>query len=336
MEDIDEKTLFATLDPLINGMNCSTGTQAQIQSTKKIINVLAGEIVDALRNDSSAKIYFDGMFVDGGILQDDGSYLSDNMKLSFRINDNALIVESICKKITFTIINFSKTDADFGIFLREKPYKELGIVYCNCIDMQEYIVALQSIAPSIVKRIFKKDFYSKVFLNNYTSRGAENDLRGPFFEQKSFEEALLALQPNLEYLFLLNSSIFNVIRNFTKFNRLKKEIYLFANQPMMHYHYAEYEKLVALIHNLNANIVKDQPELEINKVVFHTIAIDGEVEALKRLSEETGGNYAVAYSTFEFKRILLTQMGEKPSSDELGNEIVISKNHKMQDDNPPK
>lgn len=303
---------------------------------KKVINVLAGENVDALKNNTDAKIYFDRSFINGGILQEDGSYLSDNMKFSLRLDDSTLIVESVCKKTSFKILNFSKTDEDFGIFLREKPYKELGIVYCNDSDSKVYIEAMQSIAPSISKRIFKSGFYTKAFLNNFTAKGIHKDLRGPFFKASSFEEALLAIEPNPTYTYFLNSAMINVMQHFTKFNNLKKEIYMFANADMI-LKEPRYKTLTALMRTLNANIVKNQPELAINKVVFHSIALDGEVEFLKQLSLESGGDYQVAYSTYDFKRILLTQLGEKPSPDELGNEIVISKNHKMHDDdNPPR
>lgn len=140
------------------------------------------------------------------------------------------------------------------------------------------------------------------------------------------------------------------MRNFTKDNGLKKEVYLITNGASDDLH--KEEKMLAMTKNLNANIVKNSKENLDNRVKIHIFALKpfqslktqkANIEFLQNLAKITGGTYNEANNAYDFKKQILTLSNDGKPFDmrELDNTIRPSKNHKIYDpdnpnDNPPK
>ena len=63
------------------------------------------------------RICFADKILNGGILQKDGSYMSDDKQFIYSLDMSGaglLRITSVCKKTSFTLVNFSQKNADFG------------------------------------------------------------------------------------------------------------------------------------------------------------------------------------------------------------------------------
>ncbi|WP_304210987.1 hypothetical protein [Helicobacter canis] len=332
----DEKAVFAELSTLINGMDCKLTSKQQMQ--EGVIYAKDKQIIQSSSTDK--KISFADRILNGGILQKDGSYMSDDREFVYSLDTSGaglLRITSVCKKTSFTLVNFSQKNCDFGICLCEKPYKEMGFVYCNTFSLHPYIKAFKEIAPYIAKRIYKPNHFTKAIVTDYQSR-YPNAL-GPFYEQKSFEKACESISFNPQYLYLLNASMIESMKYFTKDNTLIKEIYIFAANPTPPDRFRA-DLVLKMMKNLNHNITQGKPELAVNQVVFHSFALGEEVEFLQSLSKDSGGKYYRVDSALAFKKALLSHLdnGRMPEPKELGDDasIVPSKPEKIHDDTPPK
>ena len=169
-DPIDEKVVFEKLNNLINGMDCSKQSLEQHKEQQGVIYAKDGQSIQSSSTDK--RICFADRILNGGILQQDGSYMSDDKQFIYSLDTSGaglLRITSVCKKTSFTLVNFSQKNADFGIYLREKPYKEMGFVYCNTFSVHPYIKAFKEIAPYIAKRIYKPDCFTKAVVNDYKS-----------------------------------------------------------------------------------------------------------------------------------------------------------------------
>lgn len=334
----DEKIIFSQLSTLINGLDCSKQSLEQHKEQEGIVYVKDKESIQSSSTDK--KISFTGKILNGGILQQDGSYLSDDREFIYSLDTSSgagiLHITSACKKTSFTLINFSQKNCDFGIYLREKPYKELGFVYCNTFSVHPYIKAFKEIAPYIAKRIYKAGHLTKAVVNDYKSE--KINVLGPFYDDKNFTKSVQNIPMNLENLYLLNYAMIESMRYFTKDNGLAKELYIFSGNP------APLDKfradlVVKTMKNLNHNITQGRQEQAINQVVFHSFALGEEVAFLQKLSEDSGGKYYQVNSTLEFKRALLSHLdnGKMPDPKELDDDarILPITPEKIHDDNPP-
>ncbi|MCR2113675.1 hypothetical protein CUPS4064_05910 [Campylobacter upsaliensis] len=334
----DEKIIFSQLSTLINGLDCSKQSLEQHKEQEGIVYVKDKESIQSSSTDK--KISFTGKILNGGILQQDGSYLSDDREFIYSLDTSSgagiLHITSMCKKTSFTLINFSQKNCDFGIYLREKPYKELGFVYCNTFSVHPYIKAFKEIAPYIAKRIYKAGYLTKAVVNDYKSE--KINVLGPFYDDKNFTKSVQNIPMNLENLYLLNYAMIESMRYFTKDNGLAKELYIFSGNPTPLDKFRA-DLVVKTMKNLNHNITQGRQEQAINQVVFHSFALGEEVAFLQKLSEDSGGKYYQVNSTLEFKRALLSHLdnGKMPDPKELGDDakILPITPEKIHDDNPP-
>lgn len=336
----DEKSVFAALSRLIDGMSCQERPHSQQKPQEGLIYVSDKQAINAFGEQSKKLISFEDRILHGGILQENGSYLSDDGEFLYTLDTSRvsiLSIKSVCEKSSFNIVNFSKQDVDFGLHLCEKPYKELGFIYCNTPSIKPYFKAFRELAPFIAKRIFKgAQFFTKALINDYKSQKV--NVLGGFYDDKSFIKALQNLSENSENIYLLNHAMIETMSHFTKHNGLVKELYIFASNPTPPDTFRS-ENMLKMMKNLNANIIQGKPELKINQVVCHCFALGEEVEFLQKLSEESGGKYYLTDTPLEFKKALLSQLdgGRMPDIDELGDDaqIEIIKTHKISDDTPP-
>ena len=337
-DPIDEKVVFEKLSNLINGMDCSKQSLEQHKEQQGVIYAKDGQSIQSSSTDK--RICFADRILNGGILQNDGSYMSDDKQFIYSLDTSGaglLRITSVCKKTSFTLVNFSQKNADFGIYLREKPYKEMGFVYCNTFSVHPYIKAFKEIAPYIAKRIYKPDCFTKAVVNDYKSE--KINILGPFYDEKMFIKNVQNIPMNLENLYLLNDAMIESMKYFTKDNGLVKELCIFGGNPTPLDKFRA-DLLVKTMKNLNHNITQGRQEQAINQVVFHSFALGEEVEFLQELSRDSGGKYYKVDSTLAFKKALLSHLdnGRMPEPKELGDDamIVPSKPEKMHDDNPPK
>ncbi|EAL3832330.1 hypothetical protein A9743_00635 [Campylobacter upsaliensis] len=334
----DEKIIFSQLSALINGLDCSKQSLEQHKEQEGIVYAKDKESIQSSSTDK--KISFAGKILNGGILQQDGSYLSDDREFIYSLDTSSgagiLRITSVCKKTSFTLINFSQKNCDFGIHLCEMPYKEMGFVYCNTFSVHPYIKAFKEIAPYIAKRIYKARHLTKAVVNDYKSE--KINVLGPFYDDRSFTKSVQNIPMNLENLYLLNDAMIESMRHFTKDNGLAKELYIFGGNPTPLDKFRA-DLVVKTMKNLNHNITQGKQEQAINQVVFHSFALGEEVAFLQELSKDSGGKYYRVNSTLEFKRALLTHLdnGKIPSPKELGDDarILPITPEKIHDDNPP-
>lgn len=334
----DEKVVFEALHSLINGLDCSKRSLEQHKEQEGIIYAKDQESIQSFSTDK--KISFVGKILNGGILQQNGSYLSDDKEFVYSLDTSSgagiLRIASVCKKTSFTLVNFSQKNCDFGIYLREKPYKELAFIYCNTFSVHPYIKAFKEIAPYIAKRIYKAKHFTKAVVNDYKSKKV--NILGPFYDEKIFTKSVQNIPMNLENLYLLNSAMIESMRYFTKDNELAKELYIFASNPTPLDSFRA-NLVVKMMKNLNHNITQGKQEQNSNQVVFHSFALGERVEFLQELSKDSGGKYYQVNSTLEFKKALLSHLdnGKMPDPKELGDDarIIPITPKRIHDDNPP-
>ncbi|MDL0115040.1 hypothetical protein NYG88_07165 [Campylobacter felis] len=119
--------------------------------------------------------------------------------------ERGFCVSLLCVKNKLYAYKFFAKNCDFGIYLCEKPYKELGFVYCNTFSVHPYIKAFKEIAPYITKRIYKAGHLTKAVVNDYKSE--KINVLGPFYDDRSFTKSVQNIPMNLENLYLLNDAM---------------------------------------------------------------------------------------------------------------------------------
>lgn len=342
-DTIDENYVNKALSTLIYGENCDKSdapkTQRVLIPIKNTINVLHNAIIDAKRYEDARErlIDFNGEILRGGIYEQN-LYMSANRKISYSLNDKVLEVNAVCEKQSFTINNFS--NGDFGLHLSNNPTKEVAIVLNVNKSMQKYISALKDIAPYLAKHILGEDFnkedsrYAKISLTTF-SYIMIYDL-GTFYDSQSFANALNQIKGRDSNDAIFNNAIIEAMRNFTKDNSLKKEVYLITNGKPSDM--KNMQKMLTITQNLNANITKNTKSKFDNRVKIHTFALSENLDVLKQLADSTGGTYNKANNVYDFKKQILTVSNDgKPfDMNELNNEIRPSKSNKIYDPNKPK
>ncbi len=335
-------------------------------------------------NTKSRTIVFNGVVLHGGIFDNtpfdnkqnnnaQNLYLSPDRKISYAIKGGdfdtshtqgksneikgTLEVKAICEKQSFTLSNF--TNGDFGINLSNHPRKEVAIALNVNKSMSRYIDALIDIAPFFSKHIFGESS------ENNSDKNSENNLSndrgfakislitfsyirvadlGTFYDAPSLTNALYSAKGIDSKDNIVNVALIEAMKNFTKDNGLKKEVYLITNGGADDPH--KEEKMLAMTKNLNANIVKNSKTNAPNRVKIHIFALKpfaslktqkANTEFLQNLAKITGGTYNEANNAYDFKKQILSVSNDGKTFDmrELDDKIRPSKTHKIYDpDNP--
>lgn len=344
-EAIDEAYIDKELHALIYGADCSCGAQATPRSAspKSTINASNNSTIDSTKytDTKSRAIAFGGSVLYGGIFDNTSNanlYLSADRHISYALtngtlNNGTLEIKAICEKQSFKISNFR--NGDFGIYLSHNPTKEVAIALNVNTSMKGYIEAFKEIAPFVAKHILgdREKQFAKISLVIFSNRGTEN--LGTFYDVQEFANTVNSVQAIKSTVVLTNAAIIRSIKNFTKDNGLKKEVYLIvAGSPD---DTRNTQTMLNLTKSINASIVKNSPQNADNLVKIHTFALSPNLEFLKNIAKITGGTYNETNNSYDFKKQILTlSNGGKPfDRSELGNEIRPSKNHKIYDpDNP--
>ena len=304
VQNIDNDTINDTyigkaLHSLIYGADCSESEIAlQKALPKGVINASDKSIIDALQytNAKSSVIAFNGVVLHGGIFDStqfdnkqnnnaQNLYLSPDRKISYAIKvgdfdtphtqgksnkiKGTVEVKAICEKQSFTLINF--TNGDFGINLSKHPRKEVAIALNVNKSMSRYIDALIDIAPYLAKHILgdTQNEFAKISLVTF-SYARVQDL-GTFYDAPSLTNALYSAKGIDSKDNIVNVALIEAMKNFTKDNGLKKEVYLITNGGADDPH--KEEKMLSMTKNLNANIVKNSKENFDNRVKIHIFAL---------------------------------------------------------------
>ena len=371
-DTIDESYIHNALSALIFGKTCEATSDTPkaeciIIPPKGTINVANNATIDTTKY-ADAKmrfISFNGEILHGGIYDATQKlYFSADKKFSYRFKSESksiqndidklakgtLEIKFTCKQQSFTITNFS--NGDFGLNLSKNPTKEVAIVLNVNNSMWRYTNALKDIAPYLAKHIFGKqniqndttinEQFAKISLITF-SYVRITDL-GTFYDEQSFTNALGKAKGSNSRDNIVNVALVEGMRNFTKDNGLKKEIYLITNGASDDPH--KEEQMLSMTKNLNANIVKNTTTNIDNRVKIHIFALKpfsslksakANAEFLQNLAKITGGTYNEADNTYNFKKQILTisNNGKPFDMRELNNEIHPSKSNKIYDpDNP--
>lgn len=344
-EAIDEAYIDKELHALIYGADCSCGAQATPRSAspKSTINASNNSTIDSAKytDAKSRSIAFNGSVLYGGIFDNTSNanlYLSADRRISYALtsgtlDNGTLEIKAICEKQSFKISNFR--NGDFGIYLSKNPTKEVAIALNVNTSMKGYIEAFKEIAPFVAKHILgdREKQYAKISLVIFSNRGTEN--LGTFYDVQEFANTVNSVQAIKSTVVLTNAAIIRSIKNFTKDNGLKKEVYLIvAGSPD---DTRNTQTMLNLTKSINASIVKNSPQNADNLVKIHAFALSPNLEFLKNIAKITGGTYNEANNSYDFKKQILTlSNGGKPfDMRKLDNQIRPSKTNKIYDpDNP--
>lgn len=340
---VDETYMQKELHALIYGADCSGGGQITPRSIspKSMINASNNSTIDSTKyTDAKARtIAFNGTILNGGIFDNKQKlYMSADRHISYALthgtlDNGTLEIKAICEKQGFVITNFH--NGDFGVRLSKNPTKEVAIAVNLNHSTRSYTDALKDIAPFVAKHILgdTHEQYAKISLITF-SYVRVLDL-GTFYNAEDFADAMNSAKGTDSATKMVNVALIEAMRNFTKDNGLKKEVYLITDGGPDDEHKAE--KMLALTKNLNQNIVKNTQENADNRVKIHTFALGANLPFLKELAKITGGTYNEVNNTYDFKKQILSLSNDgKPfDKSELGNEIRPSKNHKIYDPNDP-
>lgn len=340
---VDEAYMQKELHALIYGADCSGGAQITPRSTspKNTINASNQSIIDTTKytDTKSRAIAFNGTILNGGIFDDKQKlYMSADRQISYALtsgtlDNGTLEIKAICEKQGFVITNFH--NGDFGVRLSKNPTKEVAIVINVNHSTRSYTDALKDIAPFVAKHILGDPHkqYAKISLITF-SYVRVLDL-GTFYNAEDFANAINSAKGTDSATKMVNVALIEAMRNFTKDNGLKKEVYLITDGGPDDEHKAE--KMLVLTKNLNQNIVKNTQENADNRVKIHTFALGVNSPFLKDLAKITGGSYNEVGNTYDFKKQILTLSNDGKPFDmrELSNEIRPSKNHKIYDPDDP-
>lgn len=338
--ELDEDFINQQLYRLVTGPTCDRSQMEQIREpSSSLIYVRDKDIVDGSR---SGRLIFEGRILYGGILEGDGVYMSDDRNFRYQLENSSLTVTSVCTQQSITVTNFNQAGKSLGINLSDKPEREVAIVLNLAQSMSEYVVAFKDIAPYIAAHILKPTqvpaVYAKLTLVTFTS--LSRDDRGTFYSVADFVQVANSLKVMNSQTRMMNYALINGMANFTKDNKLGKEVILIAdgipNDPQ------GMEKMLQLTQNLNQNITRNSGGCKDNCVKIHTIALAPNLEFLQKLASVTGGQFYHASNVFDFKKQLLTLSADGKPFDmrELDNVIRPSEIHKLWDpddpnDNPP-
>ncbi len=295
-------------------------------------------IIDAndFPNTQYVSIIFDNETVRGGIFESQNTYRSDNRRFLFVLESGTLTITEIFKKISFTIKNFS--DGDFNIYLSKNPTKEVAIVLNVNQSMGLYINAIKDIAPFIAKHILgdRETQFAKISLITF-SYIRVNDL-GTFYDGQSFVNATNGLQKGFDSSDnMVNLSLINAMRNFTKFNGLQKEIFLITNgapddpqnDETMLFFAKSLQKSVSDSSPVKIHIFSPMP-FQSRKTEQQNIAL------LSKIANATGGSFNQTFDIVEFKTKVLTISNDgkpfdKRELDKKDNEFQIIESIKVFD-----
>lgn len=206
--------------------------------------------------------------------------------------------------------------------------------------MKGYIEAFKEIAPFVAKHILgdREKQYAKISLVIFTEHTIQT--LGTFYNAQDFADKFTMIKGKNTPTKMVNVALIEAMRNFTKDNGLKKEVYLITDGKPDDMKRSQ--EMLALTKNLNANIIKNTATDADNLVKIHAFALSPNLEFLKNIAKITGGTYYEANNSYDFKKQILTLSNDGKPFDrsELGNEIRPSKNHKIYDpnntdDNPP-
>lgn len=338
-DKIDEAYIDKELHALIYGADCNDSAQITPRSTspKSTINANDNSTIDSSKytDAKSRSIAFGGNVLYGGIFDNSQNlYLSADRKISYNlIESNTLEIKAICEKKGFVITNFR--NGDFGLNLSKNPTKEVAIALNVNTSMKGYIEAFKEIAPFVAKHILgdREKQFAKISLVIFTEHTIQT--LGTFYNAKDFADSFMAIKGKNSPTKMINVALIEAMRNFTKDNGLKKEVYLITDGKPDDM--SRSEKMLTLTKNLNANITKNTATNADNRVKIHTFALGADLPFLKNLAKITGGSYHEANNSYDFKKQILTLSNDgKPfDKSELGNEIRPSKNHKIYDPNNP-
>lgn len=330
---IDEEYINAALYRLIDGASCDkTGEEQNKIMINNPIHVNNNDKLDA--SNLKGTLVFEGNALIGGIYDEQRTaYLSDDLAYSFHVKDNVLTVNSICSKQSFVVQNFDQSSTLLNLNLSKKPNKEIALVLCTTSSMNKYVFALKEIAPFFAKQLFKPQSYTKVSIVKFAN--LRTDDLGTFYDPTGFVNALKNINTLDSDTRLLYYSCIKAMENFTKDNKLKKELYLLCNDVASDA--SRTKEMLKLTQNLNKNIIKNSKGSLDNCVKIHSFSLDKELDFLQDLAHITGGSFYYADNSYNFKKALLNQSsGGTFDMREIDNEIRPAKNHKMHDDdNPP-
>ena len=344
-DNIDEAYIDKELRALIYGADCADSVQIAPRSTspKGAINANNNATIDSTKypDTKSRTIAFGGSVLYGGIFDgtsNANAYLSADRKISYTLtsgtlDSGTLEVKAICEKQGFRIANFR--NGDFNIYLSKNPTKEVAIALNVNTSMSGYIEAFKEIAPFVAKHILgdREKQFAKISLITF-SYSWVYDL-GTFYDAQEFANALEKAKGIKSDTVVFNHALIKSMKNFTKDNGLKKEVYLITNGSPGDMLKAD--KMLAMIKNLNANITKNTATNADNRVKIHAFALSPNLEFLKNVAKITGGTYNEANNSYDFKKQILTlSNGGKPfDMGDIDNQIRPSKTHKIYDpDNP--
>lgn len=333
--ELNEDFINQQLRRLISGPDCDEPRMGRMyKPSQGLIYVRDKDTVDGSR---SGRIMFEGQVLRGGIREGDGQYLSDDRSFRYQLGEGSLTVTSVCTQQSITVTNFSRESQSLGINLSDKPEREVAIVLNLAKSMGEYVVAFKDIAPYVAAHILKPTLappiYAKLTLVTFTS--LSKDDRGTFYKVDDFVRAVNGLKVLDSQTRMMNYALINGMANFTKDNKLRKEVILIADglpdDPQ------NMERMLQLTQNLNQNIARNSGGCKDNCVKIHTIALAPDLEFLQKLAAVTEGQFFHAGNVFDFKKQLLSLCaGGKPfDMRELDNVIRPSKNHKMWDPDDP-
>lgn len=342
-DKIDEAYIDKELHALIYGADCNDSAQITPRSTspKSTINANNNSTIDSAKytDAKSRSIAFGGNVLYGGIFDNSQNlYMSADRKISYALkrgtlDNGTLEIKAICEKKGFVITNFR--NGDFGVNLSKNPTKEVAIALNVNTSMKGYIEAFKEIAPFVAKHILgdREKQFAKISLIIFTEHTIQT--LGTFYNAQDFADKFAMIKGKNSPTKMINVALIEAMRNFTKDNGLKKEVYLITDGKPDDM--SRSKKMLTLTKNLNANITKNTTTNADNRVKIHTFALGADLPFLKNLAKITGGTYNEANNSYDFKKqiLALSNDGKPFDKSELGNEIRPSKNHKIYDPNNP-
>ena len=334
--EINQEILDSLLKDLMQGQTC--GPQSQqivIQPSPQAIQARDGDTIDA--GERTGFVVLDGERLRGGCLSTDGTYISDNGKFQYTLQEQSLQVQAVCTGHAITITNFSQEQQGLGIKLCPEMGKEVSIVINSAASAQDFVAAFKRIARNVARHILKPEdkprFYGKITLVSTSYLWTES--LGTFYDEEEFTGAANQISTKNTETRMLFYALLTAMRHFTKNNRLKKEIYLITDG--LPSDTKQQEAVLSLTQTINRNITRDDAGCTDYCVRIHTFALAQGLGYLKELAQTTGGTFHETTDVLEFKRQLLTLSndGNPVHPGEMNNEIHYSKANKLWDpDNP--
>ena len=307
----------------------SEGKICGVKASSKSAGLYYPKNGELIVEQDKAGIYFNGRMLRGGVLSSDKkSYIDAKGDIFYEFEGRILSASSLCEKFSFGISDFK--NCDFGINLANSG-KEVALIFSSCVNMGDYTLAFLEIAKDFMGNLLKNNGFLKLSLINFYGDEAKDC--GTFYDVESFVKEVQKIKKTSYKDRLLSYALINALKNFTKDNNLAKEIYLLSDGESAQ---RVNDKLLSLLNTLNKNLIKGESG-EKNKVKVHSCSIGGNYKFLKNISLESGGEYALIATPYEFQKQLLT-LSNNGFFDkrQLDNKIHSAKAQKIHDDNPPK